>query len=1079
MVNGVRNVWWSMLDIASHLVFLLIFALSVVDLIKHRDLPRLEVVALFGTLAAVMMVDGAGRLLGTPDPTVALIMAGVLVAQPYLMLRLVRHFQAVPPHQHAIAFAALIVSWAGLLLGGNPLAPWATVVVLVAFLYVESYAAWTLLRASRAAVAGTKRRMIAAAAGSGMLAAAIFVAGLVALIPQKAELVRDVTSLLVLGSALAYYAGFAPPHWLRRIWQMDEFRRFVEGIGQTPIDRRFDETLEFLGPAAARGIGAKVVVLGVGKPGDSELVLHAGRTTRLVLESYGLANLDCGPTNPLLHQAWGECKPVQATDPAAWGAGLRQIAEAAGGAESCIITPLELPTGPCGVVIAFLERWPLFLDDDLDLLALMAKQCALAVEEVQMYAEAQRRAHEQEALLALVQAVATETNANAIASQLVTQMACIIPCFACSLLLPNDDGSFVVAATAGAGDEARRGQILPAGTGLTRRAIAERAAVVVPDLAKDPTIHTRNRETRSMLAVPILAGQSVRGMLNFQSQELDGFSPAQIASAQIIAAHAEVALSRAHLFEETRLRNDELERASRAKSEFLANMSHELRTPLNAIIGFSELLLDEPDESYDAGTRKSYVETIHQSGHHLLSLINDILDLSKVEAGRMELHLDTVHVADTIEGVLQTVDPLLTRKSIRLDANLLDVGEAMADEGKLKQILYNLLSNAIKFTPDGGRISVAAARVDDCVRISVEDTGLGIAPEDRERIFEEFQQLDAGPGRRFEGTGLGLALTRRLVELHRGRIWLESVVGQGSTFYVELPLLEPLELAAEEPATEEPPSVAIQPIVTNENGTDDHRLVLVVEDDPRAANLISVYLHGGGYRSVIAAAGRDAIEKARDLRPAAITLDVMLPDLQGWEVLRTLKQDEEVQHIPVAIISVVDDSHLGYALGAADYFVKPIDRNALLAWLDRFTRVSAAAPKSVTVLVIDDEPSARDLLAGMLKPEGHNVLMAKDGAEGIERARQDHPDVILLDLMMPGLTGFDVVTALKADPTTNEIPILIVTAKDLTEEEKILLNGHVAAILQKGDFPAIELATWLQQTLQHAEAGLETLHVGG
>jgi signal transduction histidine kinase/DNA-binding response OmpR family regulator len=1062
-----------MLDIASHIGFILIFALSVGDLIRHRDWPRLEVVALVGTLAAVMVVDGVGRLLGAPNPTVALVMAGVLVAQPYLLLRLVHHFQAVPWYQHIIALAALAISWICLAIAGNPPSPWTTLIVLIAFLYVESYAAWTLLSAARAGAGATKRRMGAAATGSGLLAAAILVGGVGALVPQEADLLRDVSSLFALGSALAYYAGFAPPRWLRQMWQMDEYRHFVNRIGRTPVGRRFDSTLEFLGPAAARGIRAKAVVLAVGKPGATRLVLHAENVTREILNSLGLTDIDCGPQNALLHRAWTQGTPLQATTWAAWDPALRQLAEAVGGAKSCLMTPLDLPAGPCGLAIAFLERWPLFLDDDLNLLALMAKQCALVVEGTQMYGEMQQRAGEREALLALVQAVGREMDTNAIGTELVTHMARIIPSFGCALLLPRDDGSFVVAATAGAANETRRGQVLARGTGLASRAVAKREALVVPDLLKDPSIRTLNPGARSMLAVPILAGEHVRGVLNFQSQEPNGFGPAQIATAQIVAAHAEVALSRALLFRDTQLRNRDLERASRTKSEFLANMSHELRTPLNAIIGFSELLLDEPDEGYDGETRKSYVQTIHQGGHHLLSLINDILDLSKVEAGRMELHFDTVRMDDAVEHVLQTLGPLLARRHITLEADQLDAGELEADEGKLRQVLYNLLSNAIKFTPDGGRITVTASRVEDRVHISVADTGLGIAPEDQERIFDEFQQLDTGPGRRFEGTGLGLALTRRLVELHGGRIWVESAVGRGSTFHVELPAV-----SADDTTTDEPQTPSNLPMVVSDNGAGDRPLVLIVEDDPRAANLIAVYLDGGGYRSVIAADGQDAIDKARQLQPAAITLDVILPDLQGWDVLQTFKQDPDIQHIPVAIISIVDDSHLGYALGAADYFVKPIDRYALLAWLDRYTRGSPMRPRTVTVLVIDDEPSARELLSAMLIPAGHQVLVASDGTDGIEQARRAHPDVILLDLMMPGMTGFDIVTVLKADPATRDIPILIVTAKDVTAEEKTLLNGHVAAIMEKGELPAVELATWLLQTLRHTQAGLEAARVG-
>jgi signal transduction histidine kinase/CheY-like chemotaxis protein len=1063
-----------MFDLISHAVFVLLFILSVADLVRYRDLPRLEVVALFGTLAVVMIVDAAGRVLGKPDPTIALVMAMVLVAQPYLLLRLVHHFRPIPRPQHAVALTGLVVSWVALIAGGQPLAPWATALVVGEFLYVEAYAALVLLRASRVAAGVGRLRMIAAALGSAFLAGAILAAGVTVLLPG-APFLTDAASALAVASALGYYAGFAPPRWLRQFWQMTEFRRFVVGMGQTPAEQRLDAALEFLGPAAQRGVGASSVILAMGKPGDATLVLNTDAATRTNLRTAGISTIGAGPENPLLYTAWSECKPVLGSNPTAWGAGLGELARAAGGAESCLIAPLVTTSGTCGVAIAFFARWPLFLEDDLELLTLIAQQCALAIEEGQIYTDTQRRAAEREVLLYLIQSVAREVDPNAIGTRLVTQMERLVPCFACSLLLPRPDGSFVVSATAGAGGDSRRGQILPAGTSLASRAVAARAPVAVADLSRETEIKTINPETRSMLAVPIIEGESVRGVLNFQSQDIAAYGPAQIATAQIVAAHAEVALSRAHLFDEIQHRNAELERASRTKSEFLANMSHELRTPLNAIIGFSELLIDEPDDGYDKETRSTYVETIHQSGQHLLALINDILDLSKVEAGRMELHPEPVSIPETIAHVLRTVDPLLARKHIILEAEAIQAGDLTADEGKLKQVLYNLLSNAIKFTDEGGRVTVEAHRYEDFVRLTVADTGVGIAPEDQERIFDEFQQVDGGPARRFEGTGLGLALTRRLAELHGGRIWLESEPGHGSRFHVELPIQDaPIHEVHPELARER--ALPLSRPSRNGDG-DDTPLVLVVEDDARSANLLAVYLHGGGFRSAVATDGREAIEMAQQLQPAAITLDVMLPDLEGWEVLRMLKLNELTRDIPVAIISVVDDSHLGYALGATDYFVKPVDRQALLTWLERHSRRTDLVRPPVRVLVVDDESSARDLIAGMLTPAGYDVVTAAGGREGIARARDSDPDLILLDLMMPEVSGFDVVAALKSDSATSHIPILILTAKDVTEEDKRMLNGDVAAILRKGALPAVELITWLNHALPHTNPSQEVVDV--
>jgi signal transduction histidine kinase/CheY-like chemotaxis protein len=513
--------------------------------------------------------------------------------------------------------------------------------------------------------------------------------------------------------------------------------------------------------------------------------------------------------------------------------------------------------------------------------------------------------------------------------------------------------------------------------------------------------------------------------------------------------------------QQLRQANDALARASRLKSEFLANMSHELRTPLNAIIGFSELLLDEPAldgpaDDADPAARALYLETIHSSGQHLLALINDILDLSKVEAGKMELQPEQFSLSEAIAQVLTTVRPLAAKKQIDLNADAAAVGEIVADPGKLKQILYNLLSNAIKFTPEGGRVTVTSANLGTDIRLTVADTGIGIAPEDQERIFDEFQQLDAGLARKFEGTGLGLALTKRFVALHGGRIWVESAPGQGSRFHVLIPR-QSASLA---------PEIATPSGGTSSVSSDERPLVLIVEDDPQAANLLTVYLERGGYRTAVATDGEQALTAARELQPFALTLDILLPKLDGWEVLRALKLDTRTRDIPVVVISVVDDEPLATALGATDYFLKPVDRQALLDRLARYTFTTKLKEQPVRVLVVDDDPAALDLLDGMLRPTGFTILRADGGAVGIERARVEQPDLILLDLMMPVVSGFDVVAALKTEPTTRDIPILIITAKDLTAEDKRMLNGHVAAVLQKGTLGRVDLLTWLDEMLR-------------
>ncbi len=515
-------------------------------------------------------------------------------------------------------------------------------------------------------------------------------------------------------------------------------------------------------------------------------------------------------------------------------------------------------------------------------------------------------------------------------------------------------------------------------------------------------------------------------------------------------------------------KNAELEDASRMKSEFLANMSHELRTPLNAIIGFSEVLRDGLLGDMTEKQR-GFISDIYGSGKHLLSLINDTLDLSKVEAGKTTLDLEMTPVGPMCANSLSIIREKAASRRIHLELDLgdEDQGSIRADPRKVKQILYNMLSNAVKFTPEGGRVTLRARQVRrtavgqvsgpwtgrcfpvadhafaDFLEIRVTDTGIGIVPEALGQLFRPFSQIDSGLARKFEGTGLGLALVKLLAELHGGSVAVESAAGEGSCFTVWLPRRTSPD-AASAPINESAPQ-SIKPSA-------GARVALVVEDDLKSAELIRVQLEAEGFTVLHSPSGEAALAIAVQQPLVLITLDIMLPHMDGWEFLGRVKQVPALSAIPVVIISIVAERNKGFALGAAAVLQKPISREDLYSALVSLGLFPISEPGTLTVLVVDDDPGAAELVARRIEGLDAMVLRAHGGREAIETARREHPDLIVLDLMMPEVNGFDVVEALKAHADTARIPIVIVTAKDITAGDRARLNGYVSTIMEKTEF---------------------------
>ncbi len=524
---------------------------------------------------------------------------------------------------------------------------------------------------------------------------------------------------------------------------------------------------------------------------------------------------------------------------------------------------------------------------------------------------------------------------------------------------------------------------------------------------------------------------------------------------------AQVAVSFNNIASELMVARDQALESNRAKSTFLANMSHELRTPLNAIIGYSELIeeemVDEGEDEFIPDLKK-----IQTAAAHLLTLINDILDLSKIEAGKMELFMEIVDVSTMVNEVTNTILPLVEKNGNRLEVKCPDwIGSIQTDLTKTRQILFNLLSNASKFTLKGLIKLQVDRRVEngeEVISFTIIDSGIGMTSEQLIKLFKDFSQADSSTTRKFGGTGLGLSISRRFAQMLGGDITVTSQISVGSSFTLKLPVLRELV-----PQTE--PSIT--PVRTKRTGKTQpmHAFagtLLVIDDDPSARELINRFMLKEGYTVYTADDGEMGLKMARELKPDVITLDVMMPRMDGWSVLNALKSDPVLASIPVVMLTMVSDQNMGYALGAADYVTKPIDRDRLVKILKRY---ECSLP-GCDILVVDDEPQIREIIERTMQKEGWNVQQAQDGVEALEIVRQKPPQLILLDLMMPHMDGFEFLRELRKLPVGYDLPVIVITAMDLSSSDHQKLNGSVEQILQKGAYSQDDLLSEVRQLVK-------------
>jgi GAF domain-containing protein/DNA-binding response OmpR family regulator len=726
---------------------------------------------------------------------------------------------------------------------------------------------------------------------------------------------------------------------------------------------------------------------------------------------------------------------------------------------SVVAVPMLLEGKPIGVITVTGAEAAAFSQRQIELLQTFADQAVIAVENARLLSELQERTgeltrsvQELKVLGEVGQALSSTLDLEAVLNTIVSRASQLAGTDSCTVYEYDEQAeAFVFRATHNLAEEvvavARRASIRR-GEGVAGRMAVTLEPVQTPDIAEAGAYSGPLREVllqtgaRALLGIPMLREGHLIGGLTVTRKTPGEFSSAVIDLLKTFASQSALAIQNAKLFREIGDKSRQLEAADRHKSEFLANMSHELRTPLNAIIGYSEML---QEDAADLGAEQftDDLKRINAAGKHLLELINAVLDLSKIEAGKMELYLEIVDVAGLVKDIAAVIQPLAAKNANRLEMRCPeDVGTMRADLTKVRQALFNLLSNACKFT-DRGTISLAVAREasdgQDWMMFSVSDTGIGMTPEQLARLFGAFSQADAATTRKYGGTGLGLALSRRLCRMMGGDVTVESEAERGSVFTIRLPAR--VAEAAGEP---------VAPAPLADHGPPGAGTVLVIDDEAAVRDLMQRFLGKEGFRVVAAASGEEGLRWARELRPDAITLDVMMPGMDGWAVLSALKADPDVAEIPVIMLTIVDDRNLGYALGASDYLTKPIDRERLVTVLKQHRR-------DRPVLVVDDDAEVRQLLRRMLESEGFAVVEAENGRVALERLRGESPSLILLDLMMPEMDGFEFLAELRRHEDWRAIPVVVITARDLSRDDRERLNGHVEKILQKGTYDRDQL----------------------
>jgi len=862
-------------------------------------------------------------------------------------------------------------------------------------------------------------------------------------------------------STLAVNMGIA----LENARLFDETRRRAnEMAALTEIGREISATLELnavLELIAARAyeiLKARDVVLRLVEPdGNMPAVVTRGKYADVFQTR--VARLGQGLTGSIAKTGIGEVVNDPLRDPRVTRVPGMEEEERD---EAMLLAPLLKGNTVIGVLVVWRTKSAsgIFTQSDLDFAVGLARQAAIAISNAQLFENARARAEELTLVTNVQQSLSAELDLDAVYDMVGTRLSSIFD--AQTVIVGIYDYATSVVRYPYFSENGKRLELSPAPiSGLAQHVIhtqqpvlfATDAAARLQELGV--ALRTGHRP-KSFLLVPLLVGDVVIGSLSLQNIERENaYDESHLRLLNTLASGISVAIQNARLYAAAHEAQAAAERANQAKSTFLANMSHELRTPLNAIIGFTRIVKRKAQGVLDA-KQVDNLDKVLVSAEHLLSLINTILDIAKIEAGRMDAQPAWFEIAPLVEMCMTTAQPLLKpgvvfRKQVEAALPTL-----YSDPDKIKQILLNLLSNAAKFTHEGS-ITVHVSRADDTLAMDVTDTGIGIAPDAQAKVFEEFQQADSSTTRKYGGTGLGLSISRHLARLLGGDLTLTSELGKGSTFTLTVPLRygEKTEQAAAAPST-----TASAPHTARET----KQIVLAIDDDPDVIYLLQENLKEAGYQVVGVTDSVTAAARAKELKPAAITLDIMMPNKDGWQVLHELKADPATSTIPVILLSIVDKKPLGYQLGAADYLLKPLDGEAVLHALERVTHHNGGVPPK-KLLVADDDPHVRDMVRQLLG-ESYQIETAPDGIAALELIARFQPDALLLDLMMPRLDGFGVIERLRADEQFRTLPIIVLTAKVLSADEAAQLRASVQQIIFKQGLEAESLLRDLQTAMR-------------